>query len=167
MAWDYSIIQQLPSLLGWGCMVFNWHQGLSAPVNFASHSCDASPPEAWVFIFLLSSAQTMHLEAAISVCKSRSATQLRAKSWQKSASLSWILSPSSCYFCYRIIRLKKNISWTWIFPCRHGCSLCKCVRVIFSLGKTLDFITILVYKYLPIMEFLWRVYWNSKSIFLM
>lgn len=166
MAWDYSIIQQLPSLLGWGCMVFNWHQGLSAPMNFTSHSCDAGPPEAWVFIFLWSSAQTMHLEAAISFYKNRSATQLIAKSWQK------VCHPvlhfvSFLMLFFAIDKFKKNVSWAWIFLCRHGCSLCKWVRVIFSLGETLDFITILVYKYLPIVEFLWRVYWNSKSIFLM
>lgn len=109
MAWDYSIIQQLLCSLGWGCMVFNWHQGLSAPMNFASHSCDSSPPEAWMFIFLQSSAQTMHLEAAISFCKNRSATHLVAILTKRPAFQSCVLSLNMCCFCCRIIRFLKRM----------------------------------------------------------
>lgn len=37
---NYSIASLLAVM---GCMVFNWHQGLSVPVNFAHHPCDSSP----------------------------------------------------------------------------------------------------------------------------
>lgn len=129
---NYSIASLLAVM---GCMVFNWHQGLSVPVNFASHSCDSSPWKPECLSLSRAEPKQCTWKQWSASKKSSSARQLVARSWQKSDSSLLLFLPTCALFLAYKIGLKSNQHLAWNF----SAIMVNFLSVVFSQGESFRF----------------------------